>query len=655
MQIRVLGHVEASLDDRPLTLGGAKQRAVLAMLGLEADRAVSADRLIEGLWGEDPPPSAAKMVQNYVWRLRRAGGDGGAEIVTRGRAYELRRSTASRWTPAGSSGSSRRRRAGRATATRPAPALALFRGDPLADIADEPFAIAEIRRLEELRLTAAELAIDADLAAGRHQELVGEIDALLAENPLRERLHAQRMLALYRCGRQAEALEAYRQARDTLVEEIGIEPGRSCGACTRRSCARTRRSTSSPPRAELPRELDAVGAAAADRPRATSSALRAGSGRDGGLVALAGAYGMGKTRLAAELAAEVHRDGAHGALRGRDRPGRGRAGGDRAHARGRRPALLVVDDADRAPVEVRRARCASSPRAGARARHRPAGRRAGAAGAARVARARAARRRGRARDRRASTRPPGSEIPVDALLAASRGVAAPRPRGGERVGAARGHARVDARGRTAPPPAAARRGRSRPSWPAASSSCRSTRERARAAGRRSAPVTCPYKGLATLRRRRRRVLLRARAARRRAGRAPRRRAAARGRRPVGQRQVLGRAGRAAARARGRRAARQRQLDAGGDPPRRAPAARAAARDPPARPRAARRAGRRPVRGAVHRLPGRGRARASSSPRSCAPPTPTSSCSPCAPTSTAAAPPTRSCRACSAPTTCSSAR
>src|SRR3954467_7381547 len=89
MQIRVLGHLEATVDDRPVALGGAKQRAVLAMLGLEANRMVTADRLIEGLWGEEPPPSAAKMVQNYVWRLRKPLGDG-AEIVTPGRAYELR-------------------------------------------------------------------------------------------------------------------------------------------------------------------------------------------------------------------------------------------------------------------------------------------------------------------------------------------------------------------------------------------------------------------------------------------------------------------------------------------------------------------------------------------------------------------------------------
>src|SRR3954470_4534893 len=196
MQIRVLGHIEASIADRPLALGGAKQRAVLAMLGLEANRPVTADRLIEGLWGEEPPASAAKMVQNYVWRLRKtlADEDGGAEIVTRGRAYELRidrelvdvcrleRLVAQ--AARGDSGNAARE------------ALALFRGEPLADVADEPFAGAEIRRLEELRLTAAELAIDADLAAGREQGIVGEVDALLAENPLRERLHAQRMLAL---------------------------------------------------------------------------------------------------------------------------------------------------------------------------------------------------------------------------------------------------------------------------------------------------------------------------------------------------------------------------------------------------------------------------------------------------------------------------
>ena len=104
-------------------------------------------------------------------------------------------------------------------------ALALWRGDPLADVADEPFAAAEIRRLEDLRLRAAEMAIDADLEAGRHAEVIAELEALVAQHPLRERLHSRRMLALYRSGRQSEALEAYRQARSALVEEIGVEPG----------------------------------------------------------------------------------------------------------------------------------------------------------------------------------------------------------------------------------------------------------------------------------------------------------------------------------------------------------------------------------------------------------------------------------------------
>ena len=104
-------------------------------------------------------------------------------------------------------------------------ALALWRGEPLADVADEPFAAAEIRRLEDLRLRAAEMAIDADLEAGRHADVIGELDALVAQYPLRERLHSRRMVALYRSGRQAEALEAYRAARSALVEEIGVEPG----------------------------------------------------------------------------------------------------------------------------------------------------------------------------------------------------------------------------------------------------------------------------------------------------------------------------------------------------------------------------------------------------------------------------------------------
>jgi len=216
MDLRLLGPIEARLGDRTLHLGARKQRAVLAMLGLQANRTVSIDRLAEGLWGEAPPPSAPKMVQLYVSQLRRALDGNGAAIVTHGRGYELRLAAGevdtTRFEELVEEGRARE-------------ALALWRGEPLADVADEPFAAAEIRRLEELRLRAHELAIDADLAAGRHADVIGELEALVAAHPLRERLQGQLLLALYRSGRQAEALDAYRHARHELVEQIGVEPG----------------------------------------------------------------------------------------------------------------------------------------------------------------------------------------------------------------------------------------------------------------------------------------------------------------------------------------------------------------------------------------------------------------------------------------------
>ena len=171
MELRLLGPVEASAGGRPVPLGAAKQRAVLVMLALRANRPVPADELVEGLWEEPLPASAPKMVQQYVSQLRRAlpDGDGdsdGARIVTRGRTYELQIAPdavdAVRFEQLVDGG-------------RPREALALWRGPPLADLEEEPFASAEIRRLEELRLTALEQAVDLDLADGRHRELVGEL------------------------------------------------------------------------------------------------------------------------------------------------------------------------------------------------------------------------------------------------------------------------------------------------------------------------------------------------------------------------------------------------------------------------------------------------------------------------------------------------
>ena len=225
MDLQLLGPVEATLDGHPVPLGAPKQRALLAMLALHVNATVSVDRLVDGLWGEEPPVTAPKMVQLYVSQLRRLLAGGDAQIVTRGRGYELRvredAVDAVRFERLVEEAD----RDGAIPNGAAREALALWRGVALADVAGEPFAATEIRRLEALWLRATELALDADLAAGRFQEVLVQLERLIDEHPLRERLHAQRMLALYRSGRQAEALAAYVAARRRLVDAAGVEPG----------------------------------------------------------------------------------------------------------------------------------------------------------------------------------------------------------------------------------------------------------------------------------------------------------------------------------------------------------------------------------------------------------------------------------------------
>jgi YVTN family beta-propeller protein len=230
MLFRILGDLEVVQDARRVPLGSHQQRAVLAMLVLRAGEVVPAARLIDGLWGDAPPPTGAKTVQVYVSRLRQAlTGDG--VIATRDHGYLLRadpddvdlgvfeqRVTAARAAFADGD-------VDRASALL-RDGLALWRGPPLQEFADEPFGREEIGRLEELRLAALELRIDADLARGRHAEVVAELERLAAQHPYRERVHALRMLALYRCGRQSDALDAYRALRTRLVDDLGIEPSR---------------------------------------------------------------------------------------------------------------------------------------------------------------------------------------------------------------------------------------------------------------------------------------------------------------------------------------------------------------------------------------------------------------------------------------------
>ena len=224
MDFRLLGPLEVvSERDGAIALGGAKQRSLLAVLLLQANEVVSTDRLIDQLWGAEPPATAAKSIQVYVSRLRKALGE--ERLVTRPPGYVLRVESADvdlgRFEQFV-------REAGRAApdlaARKLSDALALWRGPALADLVYESFAQVEIARLEEMRLAVLEQRIDADLALGRHAELVAELEALVARHPLRERLRAQLMLALYRSARQAEALDAYRAARRELQEGLGLDP-----------------------------------------------------------------------------------------------------------------------------------------------------------------------------------------------------------------------------------------------------------------------------------------------------------------------------------------------------------------------------------------------------------------------------------------------
>jgi YVTN family beta-propeller protein len=228
---RLLGPLEVTDGNRSIPLGEGRQRIVLVFLLLRRNEAVASDRLVDALWGEAPPPTAAKVLQNHVRQLRRALGDReGQRLQTRGHAYALRVEAGEvdldrfeELVREGGEALERARPADAAAGLREA--LALWRGPPLADVAYEPFAQGEIARLEERRTVTLEQRIDADLALGRHAQVVGELEALVAEHPLRERLRAQLMVALYRCGRQADALDAYPRARRALLDELGVEPG----------------------------------------------------------------------------------------------------------------------------------------------------------------------------------------------------------------------------------------------------------------------------------------------------------------------------------------------------------------------------------------------------------------------------------------------
>ncbi len=323
MEFSILGPIEVRSDGRALAIGGVKPRALLAVLLLHANEPVSAERLAVALWSEDASAGAVKTVQVHVSRLRRALGDA-ALLTTTPAGYRLRvrpdELDAERF--------EQRVAGGREALAAGEPeraaallreALELWRGPPLAEVAALPFAPSVITRMDEQRVAALELRMEADLAAGRHAELIGELQQLTNRHPWRERLHSQLMVALYRSGRQADALEAYRHAREALVEQLGIEPGAELHELHAAILAHDPGldaipdTGSPPPAAPADRALPAppnrtVGRE--DELAAIGERLHTASVR---LLTLTGPGGVGKTRLALETARTVEADFTDGA------------------------------------------------------------------------------------------------------------------------------------------------------------------------------------------------------------------------------------------------------------------------------------------------------------------------------------------------------
>jgi DNA-binding SARP family transcriptional activator len=309
MDFRVLGPLEVRAGDGPLPLGGERQRAVLALLLLSANRVVGRERLIHDLWGEQPPETAVATLQAYVSRLRKLLPDGvlltrppGYLVVVEHGELDLLRFE------------SLVAKARKAEAERAAQllreALGLWRGPALAEFASEPFAQTEAARLEDLRLAALEERIEADLALGHHGEVIGELEPAIAEHPYRERLRSQLILALYRSGRQAEALEAFRSARAAL-DELGIEPSAELRRLEKAILVQdaTLGAKFPPPPMEatpLPGPLVPVPSFPFVGRESELAVLRSlvkrAEGGEGSVVLLASQAGGGKTRLVRELA-----------------------------------------------------------------------------------------------------------------------------------------------------------------------------------------------------------------------------------------------------------------------------------------------------------------------------------------------------------------
>ncbi|MCO6006261.1 tetratricopeptide repeat protein [Actinoallomurus purpureus] len=319
MEIRILGPFELIDRERRIPIDAPKQRALLTALVLRANQVVPADELAERVWGDDPPASARLTLQGYVLRIRRAlAAVPDVALLTEPTGYLLRvdpeRIDAHRFTRLIDDAA--RAAAGGDTGAEAEllhEALALWRGEPLADVGSDALRREEAGRLAEMRARAIERRVDADLRLGRHRELIGELTALVAAHPFREEFRAQLMLALYRAGRRAEALEAYRDARAVLIRELGVEPGKRLRRLEHAVL------TADPALDPAPREEHSPFALPPDVPhfvgRETELARLLAAPRTGAgpaVRAVAGMAGVGKTALvvhAAHRLAERYPDG----------------------------------------------------------------------------------------------------------------------------------------------------------------------------------------------------------------------------------------------------------------------------------------------------------------------------------------------------------
>lgn len=304
MEVRILGPLEVLHEAKPLGLGGPRDRGLLTLLAVHAGEVVSSDRLIEAMWGDHLPRDPQHALQAAVSRLRKALQGTGApdRVVTRSPGYVLdiepEAVDAARFERLVDRARDHEDPTARAAALQEA--LALWRGAPLADLTYEAWAQPEIDRLEELRLTAVEDEIDAQLASERHGEVLGRLPTLVEEHPYRERLRRQLMLALYRAGRQAEALELYEEARVTLIEELGVDPGPDLQRLHQQILRQDPSLDWSPAprtRTNLPEPLTSFVGREEEMDRVAELLA------ESRLVTLTGPGGSGKTRLAAEAGA----------------------------------------------------------------------------------------------------------------------------------------------------------------------------------------------------------------------------------------------------------------------------------------------------------------------------------------------------------------